>query len=226
MKPTTASEDFLRGIWRENPVLVTVLGLCPTLAVTNTVINGFAMGIATTLVILGSSVIVSLTRTLIPKEVRISAWILIIATFVTVIDLVLAAAVPDVHKALGAFIALIVANCIPLARQEVFSCKNNPWRSALDALGTGLGFTLVQVLMSAPREILGRGTFLGYPLFGPRFEPWVVMVLPPGGFLTLGCYLLALSWWKGRKTRRTVRAWPHPAVIREPAPEAGVRAVA
>ena len=115
MKPTTASDDFLRGIWRENPVLVTVLGLCPTLAVTNTVINGLAMGIATTLVILGSSIMVSLTRRLIPKEVRISAWILIIATFVTVIDLVLAAAVPDVHKALGAFIALIVAQLVLVA---------------------------------------------------------------------------------------------------------------
>lgn len=197
-----ALEDILRGIWRENPVLVQMLGLCPTLAVTNTVANSLTMGLATVFVLVGSSFLVSSLKRLIPNEVRIASYILIIATFVTIVDLTLEALVPDIHKALGAFIALIVVNCIILGRQEAFAAKNPVGRSVLDALGMGAGFTLILLAMGAFREVLGNGTLLGVNLFGHRFEPWVIMVLPPGGFFTLGFFLLGLSLWQGHRRRR------------------------
>jgi len=202
MRATTPREDLLRGIWRENPVLVQMLGLCPALAVTNSVANALAMGVATFFVLLGSSFLVSLLKNWIPHEVRISTYILIIATFVTIADMSLAALVPEVHKALGAFIALIVVNCTILGRQEAFASKRPVGRSVLDAIGTGTGFILALTLMGAFREILGSGSFLGVSLFGPDFEPWVVMVLPPGGFLTLGGILLVLAAWEERKAGR------------------------
>lgn len=207
---TTPSEDLLRGIWRENPVLIQLLGLCPALAVTNTVANSIAMGLATFFVLMGSSVLVSSLKRWIPHQVRISAYILIIATFVTIADLVLAAVVPAIHEALGAFIALIVVNCMILGRQEAFASKRPVGRAILDAAGTGTGFMIALLLMGGFREVLGSGTFLGYPLFGPDYEPWLVMILPPGGFFTLGFLLLALAWWKERgETRPAVRRWPH-----------------
>jgi Na+-translocating ferredoxin:NAD+ oxidoreductase subunit E len=207
---TTGRDDLLRGIWRENPVLVQMLGLCPALAVTNSVANSLAMGLATFFVLLGSSVLVSTFKTLIPKEVRISAYILIIATFVTIVDLVLAAVVPDIHKALGAFIALIVVNCMILGRQESFASKRPIGRAALDAVGTGTGFLIALVMLGGVRELLGNGSLLGVSLFGPGFEPWIVMILPAGGFLTLGCILLAFGWWRERSQPRTsLRRWPH-----------------
>jgi electron transport complex protein RnfE len=193
MRTTTPRQDLTRGIWRENPVLVQALGLCPTLAVTNSVENSLAMGIATFFVLLGSSLLVSSVRKWVPGEVRISTYILIIATFVTIADLALAAVVPDIHKALGAFIALIVVNCIILGRQEAFSSRNTVARSALDAIGTGAGFMVALLAMGGIREVLGAGTFLGVRLFGPAFEPWVLMILPAGGFLTLGVILVAVS---------------------------------
>ena len=199
MSERTAQTDLLRGIWKENPVLVQMLGLCPALAVTNTVANSLAMGIATFFVLLGSSFLVSLLKKLIPHEVRISTYILIIASFVTIADMSLEALVPDVHKALGAFIALIVVNCMILGRQEAFASKNSIGRSMLDAIGTGVGFIIALFLMGAFRELLGNGSFLGIPVFGPDFEPWVIMILPPGGFLTLGMLLLGLNWWERRK---------------------------
>jgi electron transport complex protein RnfE len=198
----SATEDLLKGIWRENPVLVQVLGLCPTLAVTNSVANALAMGVATLFVLVGSSFLVSSLRKLIPNEVRITSYILIIATFVTVADMALQATVPDIHKALGAFIALIVVNCIILGRQEAFSSRNGIGRSVLDALGMGMGFMLTLLLMGGIREVIGNGTFLGVPLFGPHYEPWVVMILPPGGFLTLGVILLGIAWWHDARARR------------------------
>ena len=206
MRQTTARDDFLAGVWRENPVLVTVLGLCPTLAVTNTVANSLAMGAATFFVLVGSSFLVSSLRRWVPGEVRISTYILIIATFVSVADMALAALVPDIHKALGAFIALIVVNCIILGRQEAFASKNPVGRAALDAAGNGIGFVIALLLMGAIREVLGQGTFLGVPLFGPHYEPWVIMILPPGGFLTLGVILLVLSAIQRRRTRRAEAA--------------------
>jgi Na+-translocating ferredoxin:NAD+ oxidoreductase subunit E len=210
MRETTAQYDLVRGIWRENPVLVHLLGLCPALAVTNTVENAIAMGVATFFVLTGSSILISLFKDLIPREVRIPTFILIIASFVTIVDMVLAAVVPEIHKALGAFIALIVVNCMILGRQEAFASKRPVGRSILDAFGTGAGFMVAMVLMGGFREILGMGSFLGVPLFGESFEPWVIMILPPGGFFALGFILLWLSWWRKRKAPvAEVRHWPH-----------------
>jgi Na+-translocating ferredoxin:NAD+ oxidoreductase subunit E len=218
MRGTTPQQDLIRGIWRENPVLVQLLGLCPALAVTNTVANGIAMGVASFFVLLCSSVLISLLKSYIPKEVRISAYILVIATFVTLVDLLLASIVPDVHTALGAFIALIVVNCMILGRQEAFASRNTVGRAALDAVGTGVGFMIAMVLLSAIRELLGNGTFLNYPLLGPNFEPWIIMILPPGGFFSLGILMLVLSWWTQRRVRKPQpRQWPHQVVDREPA---------
>ena len=202
MRQTTPGHDFVRGIWRENPVLIHMLGLCPALAVTNTVENSLAMGVATFFVLCGSSLLVSLCRKFIPNAVRISTFILIIATFVTIADMSLEAIVPTVHKALGAFIALIVVNCMILGRQEAFASKRPVGRAMLDAVGTGFGFIIALFLMGAVREVLGTGTFLGYSVFGSSYEPWVVMVLPPGGFLTLGFLLLAISWLQRRRAQR------------------------
>ncbi len=211
---TTPAEDFTRGVWRENPVLVQLLGLCPALAVTNTVANSLAMGIATFFVLTGSSLLVSLLKSWIPKEVRISAYILIIATFVTIADMVLAAVVPEIHKALGAFIALIVVNCMILGRQEAFASRRPVGRALLDAFGTGLGFIVALLLMGSVREVLGNGSFLGIPLFGEAFEPWIIMILPPGGFFTLGALLLIFAWWETRKVAEVhPRHWPHGVTV-------------
>ena len=210
MRETTAREDLIRGIWKENPVLVQLLGLCPALAVTNTLPNAIAMGLATFFVVVGSSLLVSLVKNWIPAQVRISAFILIIATFVTIADLVLAAVVPLIHKELGAFIALIVVNCMILGRQEAFASKKPVGRSVLDAAGTGAGFMIAMLMMGSIREILGSGSLMGHSLFGDGFEPWIVMILPPGGFLTLGSILLAFGWWKERRAETIrVRQWPH-----------------
>jgi electron transport complex protein RnfE len=194
--------DFMRGIWRENPILVQMLGMCPTMAVTNNVINSVAMGLATLFVLLGSEFVVSLFRKRFPNEVRIASYILIIATFVTLADLIIEAVSPDVHKALGAFIALIVGNCLLLGRQEAFAARQPVHRAVLDALGTGIGFTLGLSIMGTIREVLGAGTFLGFQVLPDVWEPWVIMALPPGGFLTLGLALLTLSVWRGMRAPR------------------------
>ena len=211
MKSPTPQHDVMRGIWRENPVLIQLLGLCPALAVTNTVANSIAMGLATFFVLTGSSLLVSLLKNWIPREVRISAYILIIATFVTLVDMILAAAVPEIHKALGAFIALIVVNCMILGRQEAFASRNPVGRAVLDAIGTGTGFMVALLMMGAFRELLGNGSLLGVNVLGPNFEPWIIMILPPGGFFTLGFLLLGLSWWekRGGADQPRVRRWPH-----------------
>jgi len=213
-RATTPSQDFFRGVWRENPVLVQLLGLCPALAVTNSVANAIAMGLATFFVLMGSSILVSTLKKLIPGEVRISAYILIIATFVTIADMVLAAVVPESHKALGAFIALIVVNCMILGRQEAFASKRPVGRAMLDAAGTGGGFIIALLMMGSIREVLGNGTFLGFPLFGSAFEPWIIMILPPGGFFSLGVILLAFAWWEERKKVPVhPRQWPHGVTV-------------
>jgi electron transport complex protein RnfE len=201
-RPTTATQDLVRGLWRENPTLVQLLGLCPTLAVTNSVANCLGMGAATLFVLVGSSFLVSLVRKLVPTEVRITTYILIIATFVTVADMSLAAVAPGVHKALGAFVALIVVNCIILGRAEAFASKNTVGRSVLDALGMGAGFVWMMLIMGSVREVLGNGTWLGFRIFGESFEPWVIMILPPGGFLTLGSILLIVGAWKHYQAER------------------------
>ena len=202
MRVTTPKQDFVRGIWNENPVLIQMLGLCPALAVTNTVANSLAMGLATFFVMTGSSLLISTFKKFIPHEVRISTYILVIATFVTIADMSLEAIVPEVHKALGAFIALIVVNCMILGRQEAFSSKRPVGRSLLDAFGTGIGFIIAMLMMGSVREILGNGSFLGVSLFGPNYEPWLVFVLPPGGFFTIGFILLGLNWIEGKRKQR------------------------
>lgn len=210
MRETTPREDLIRGIWKENPVLIQLLGLCPALAVTNTVANSLAMGLATFFVLVGSSLLVSTAKDWIPSQVRISAYILIIATFVTMADFVLAATVPLIHKELGAFIALIVVNCMILGRQEAFASKRPVGRALLDAAGSGAGFMIALLMMGTFREILGNGSILGHNVMGPNFEPWIIMILPPGGFLTLGFILLSFGWWKERQAETIrVRQWPH-----------------
>jgi electron transport complex protein RnfE len=180
------------------------------LAVTNTVAISLAMGLATFFVLMGSSILVSSFRKWVPREVRISTYILIIATFVTIADMALAAIVPDIHRALGAFIALIVVNCMILGRQEAFASRNPVGRAILDATGTGFGFIISLLLMGGIREVLGQGTFLGVPLFGANYEPWVIMILPPGGFLTLGVILLAISAIERRRAARAAQSTEQP----------------
>ncbi|MDM8568055.1 electron transport complex subunit E [Thiotrichales bacterium HSG1] len=199
MQSTTVSDEFLKGIWKENPVFVHVLGLCPMLAVTNSAINAIAMGLATFFVLIGSSTLVSLFRNLIPRQVRISCYIIIIATFVTVADYTLQALVPVVHKELGAFVPLIVVNCMILGRQEAFASKHNVKLAVADALGVAIGFIFALFILGGLREILGNGSLFGISLFGPNFEPWVVMLLPPGGFIMLGLILLFFNWLKQKK---------------------------
>ena len=200
--PTTAGAVFSRGLWYENPVLVQTLGLCSALAVTNAVANSIAMGLATTFVVVGSAIIVSLLRKIIPHQIRITTYILIIATFLAIADMSLEAIVPDVHKAMGPYIALIITNCIVLGRQEAFASRQPVRLAALDALGNGFGFTIALLLMGIPREVLGNGTFLGYHVMPHSFEPWVVMMLPPGGFFMIGLLLLAANWRDLRKQTR------------------------
>jgi len=199
-EPGQAYAELVKGLWRENPVFVQVLGMCPALAVTNSAINGVAMGGATLFVLLMSSLLVSSLRRFIPKAVRISTYIIIIATFVTVADYTLQALSPAVHRELGAFISLIVVNCIILGRQEAFASKNTVGMALADAAGMGGGFTLALVILGGAREVLGKGSFFGIDLFGPSYEPWVIMILPPGGFLMLGTILLVFAWVaEGRK---------------------------
>jgi len=199
VKENRAYDEFVKGIWRDNPVFVQVLGMCPMLAVTNSAINAVAMGLATFFVLVGSSILVSSLRNWIPKQVRISCFIIIIATFVTVADYTLLAIVPTVHKELGAFIPLIVANCMILGRQEAFSSKHPVRLAVFDALGMASGFLLALFSLGAVREILGDGALFGIKLFGTNYEPWVIMILPPGGFLTLGVILLFFNWFKAKK---------------------------
>ena len=202
-KPIT-TDTFLRGLWEENPVFVMLLGLCPTLAVTNTTVNAIAMGLATTFVLLGSSALVSLLRNHIPKQVRIASYIVIIATFVTIVDYAIHALSLELYNALGAFIQLIVVNCVILGRAESFASKHRLTKSLANALGVGAGFTFALLCLGTVREILGSGTLLGFPLFGDGFQPWVVMILPPGGFFVTGAWLLLFAWLKERKQRKAV----------------------
>jgi Na+-translocating ferredoxin:NAD+ oxidoreductase subunit E len=190
---TDAWDEFMEGVWRQNPVFVMVLGLCPALAVTVSAVNALSMGIATTFVLVCSCVLVSLLRKMIPKEVRIATYIVIIATFVTVVDYLIQAVSLTLYEALGAFIQLIVANCMILGRAEAHASKHPPLPAMINALGMSLGFTLGLFALGAVREILGAGTLFGFALFGAHFQPWVVMLLPPGGFFVLGLWLLVFA---------------------------------
>ena len=200
-KPITA-DTFLRGLWRENPVFVMLLGMCPVLAVTNSVANALAMGLATTFVLICSSALVSLLRRHIPKEVRIASYIVIIASFVTVVDYVIQAVSLAIYNALGAFIQLIVVNCIILGRAESYASRHRLTKTVVNSAGMGAGFTFALLCLGSVRELLGAGTLLGVPVFGAGFEPWVIMLLPPGGFFVLGGWLLLFAWLHERKERR------------------------
>lgn len=178
-----------KGIIDENPAFVQVLGMCPTLAVTTAATNGLGMGLAVTAVLTLSNVFISLLKNIIPSKIRIPAYVVIIATFVTVIGMLLKAYVPALDKALGLFIPLIVVNCVILARAESFASKNGVIESAADGIGQGLGFTLALTLLGAVREILGNGTIFGMAIFGEAFKPALIMILPPGAFLALGIML-------------------------------------
>ena len=200
LEQTPTTDEFIKGLWRDNPVFVQVLGMCPALAVSNTARNALAMGLATSFVLLMSNAVVSSLRHFIPKQVRIATYILVIATFVTVVDYAIQAVSLELHKALGAFISLIVVNCLILGRAEAFASKNGLGRSTMDALGMGLGFTVALFALGAVREVLGSGTFFGFPLFHENFQPWIVMILPSGGFFTLGLWLLVFNRLKARQT--------------------------
>ncbi len=185
-KQVTLLREFTKGLWETNPVFKQILGMCPTLAVTVSAINGIAMALATTFVLVFSSLLISLVRKWIPNQVRIASYIVIIATFVTIVDLVMKAQFVELSKALGPFIPLIVVNCIILGRAEAFASKNNPLRSVLDALGNGAGFLISLFVLGSVREIIGSRTILGYQVLPNAFEPWLIMILPAGAFLTLG----------------------------------------
>jgi len=190
---TTISQVFTKGIIAENPVFRLLLGLCPVLAVTMTAINGFGMGIAALFVLLCSNIVVSLIRGVVPPRVRIPAFILIIATFVTIVDLVLNAFAPGLHEALGIFIPLIVVNCMIMGRAEAFARKNTLGRSIVDALGMGIGFTLALTVLGIVREVLGMGTAFGVDITGAAFEPMALFASPPGAFIALGILLLVFN---------------------------------
>ena len=197
--PPLTLDTFLQGIWRENPVLVMMLGMCPTMAVTNSLRNALAMGLATLFVLIGSNALVSMLRSLVPGTVRIATYIVIIASFTTVVDYAIQAISLTLYGALGAFIQLIVVNCIILGRAEAYASRRPLLHSVINAGGVGIGFTLGLVMLGGVRELLGSGTLLGFPVFGASFQPWVIMLLPPGGFFVLGAWLLLLNWLRGRQ---------------------------
>lgn len=200
-KQVTLKQEYLKGVWKNNPVLIQLLGLCPVLAVTVSAINGLAMGLAATFVLFMASLLISTIRKAIPPQVRIASFIVIIATFVTIVDLVMKAKFPDLSKALGPFIPLIVVNCMILGRQEAFASKNNPGRAMLDALGMGTGFTIALIILGGIRELLGSRQLFGVQVLPNGFEPWLIMILPAGAFLTLGLLLGLVNIYSDHKKK-------------------------
>ncbi len=193
-------KEFIKGLWEENAVFRQLMGMCPTLAVTNAAINGLAMGLATLFVLVCSSVIVALIKNYIPSKVRIPSYIVIIATFVTIADLFMAAFFPEIQKVLGLFIPLIVVNCLILGRAEAFASKNPVKFALMDALGMGLGFTWALTLLGIIREVLGMGSIFGTQIMGAGFTPWIIFILPPGAFITLGILLGVINSFSKKKT--------------------------
>ena len=181
-----------RGLWAENPVMKLLLGLCPALAVTTTAMDGLGMGACTTFVLVMSNIVIATLRGFIPSRMRLPCFIVVIASFVTIVDLVMQGFFFSLSKSLGMFIPLIVVNCVILGRAEAFASKNVIWKSAIDGLGMGVGFTMALVMMAIVREVLGNGSVFGLSLFGESFQPLIVMILPPGAFLTLG-YMIAFK---------------------------------
>lgn len=194
--------EFKKGLWQDIAPFRLLLGLCPALAVSNSAINGLSMGLATLFVLFTSNMVVSLIRRTISAKVRIPAYVVVIATLVTVTDIFLAAVFPAISKALGPYIPLIVANCIILGRAEAFAQKNALLPTAMDTLGIGIGFAMSLTLMGSIREVLGFGSIFGIQLLGTWFEPWIIMILPAGAFLVLGGLVALVSWMSSRKTAR------------------------
>lgn len=190
---------FKNGLIDENPTFVQVIGMCPTLAVTTSAINGLGMGLSTTAVLICSNLVISLMRKVVPDKIRIPAFVVVIATFVTIVGMLLKAYIPVLDSALGLFIPLIVVNCIILARAESFASKNGPIASAVDGIGMGLGFSLALTVLGAIREILGSGSFFGWSILGASYQPILLFILPPGAFLTLGFLLAGFNKIRSKK---------------------------
>jgi electron transport complex protein RnfE len=205
-KEISSTDEFLKGLWRDNPVFIMALGLCPALAVSNTAINSLTMGLATTFVLLASATCVSALRHFIPREARIVCYICIIATFVTAVDYIIMAISLDLHRSLGAFIALIVVNCLILGRAEAFASKNTIGRSLLDGLGMGAGFTGALLCIGVIREILGSGTLFGVSLFADNFQTWTIMVLPSGGFFVTAIWILIVNRLREKQAEAEAQA--------------------
>ena len=197
----TSLKAFKNGLIAENPTIVQLLGMCPTLAVTTSLINAIGMGLSATFVLVCSNLVISLVRKLVPSKIRIASYIVIIAAFVSIIEMLLKAYLPSISEALGLFIPLIVVNCIILARAESYASKNSPIPSAMDGLGMGLGFTLGLSVLGTVREILGAGTILGIDIFGGMYEPAIMFILPPGAFIVLGTVLAVMNVIKAKKSK-------------------------
>lgn len=197
----TSLKAFKNGLIDENPTFVQLLGMCPTLAVTTSLINSIGMGLSATFVLVCSNLVISLVRKLVPSKIRIASYIVIIAAFVSIIEMLLKAFLPSISEALGLFIPLIVVNCIILARAESYASKNSPIPSAMDGLGMGLGFTLGLSTLGTVREILGAGTILGVDIFGGMYEPAIMFILPPGAFIVLGTVLAVMNAIKWKKSK-------------------------
>jgi Na+-translocating ferredoxin:NAD+ oxidoreductase subunit E len=195
------ADRMKKGLIEENPVFIQVLAMCPTLAVTSSVENAVGMGIASTVVLIGSNAVISILRKFIPDKIRIPAYITVIAAFVTLIQFLLQGYVPALYKSLGIFIPLIVVNCVILGRAEAYASKNMVLPSILDAIGMGLGFTLALVVLATFREVLGNGTFYGIQLLPASYEPSIIMILAPGAFITLGIILACLNQYKINKAK-------------------------
>ncbi len=195
-------KEFTKGFYDENPVFRLALGLCPALAVSTSVENALGMGAAATFVLIGSNMVISILRKLIPAKVRIPCFIVIIASFVTIVELMMGAYLPELSKSLGIFIPLIVVNCVILGRAEAYASKHGIFLSALDGIGMGLGFTFALVLLGAIREILGSGKLMGYMVFGPGFEPVLLMIMAPGAFITLGLLMGYFNTLDDRRKRK------------------------
>lgn len=209
----SAMKEFTKGLWRENPVLVLLLGMCPTLAVTSSATNGLGMGVATMFVLMGSNVVVSSIRKIVPKKIRIPVYIVVIATFVTIVDLFMQAYAPiALYEALGIFIPLIVVNCIVLGRAEAFASKNGVGRSVLDALGMGLGFTLALVALGGTREFLASGSLFEIKMIPGWSTDFMLMTSAPGAFIILGLFLAGMNVLNMRKAKRQGTSYKTPSL--------------
>lgn len=193
-------KEFSKGLVKENPAFSLLLGMCPALAVTTAAVNGLGMGLATTAVLVASNLLISMIRKIVPSKIRIPIYIVVIATFVTIVDMVMQAFVPGLHQVLGLFIPLIVVNCVILQRAEAFASSHGLLASVADGLGMGLGFTGALTILGSIREILGAGSIFGLQLFGAGFQPMLIMILAPGAFMTLGLLIALLNYLRSRRT--------------------------